>query len=217
VVASYDVTSLSHWDLTKKVPKDYQEAWPGRPHSAVVHSANSFWQRHVFEFLAENGVAVDIEAMLTREDHRNYLRAHGLPVVGARRSSARAAPPKTKTAGSGKASAKATGTRGGAPSRAPGRSELPSRTGSGSRSGARPPDELSRRYAKLSNTGRQILEHLLAHPGERGRDVGNVLGLSPKAVNRLLHGELEGFCEQDGNFGWSLTRAARAALRDRAA
>lgn len=78
-VASYDRLSFSHYDLTKKFPKQYAKANPDTQHLAVPHQG--MWQRRVFEFLAENGIRLDIEELLTKQDYRAYLQNFGMPVI----------------------------------------------------------------------------------------------------------------------------------------
>lgn len=77
---SYEVSSLSHFDLTNMVPRAYKEENPSLAYTAVVHSPST-WQNKVFEFLAENGISLDVEALLSKEDYRKYVARFGLPVV----------------------------------------------------------------------------------------------------------------------------------------
>jgi hypothetical protein len=76
----YEVASLSHFDLTNMVPKAYKKDYPSLGYAAVVHSPSA-WQNKVFEFLADNGISLDVEALLNREDYRRYVARFGLPVV----------------------------------------------------------------------------------------------------------------------------------------
>lgn len=76
---SYDRNLFSHSDLTIELPKAYKKTHPGLGYQAVTH--NGTWQRKVFDFLAENGIGVDIEQMLTREEYRSYLNRYGVPEV----------------------------------------------------------------------------------------------------------------------------------------
>lgn len=192
-LTSYDVQRLSHSDLTKRIPKEYQAAHPGLEHSAVTHTAKSLWQRHVFEFLAANGVEVDIEQMLTRDGYRRYLDEYGLPIVSSGRR----------------------------PAGARSRSRQAQRTTSAGRPGQRPrarphvgsEDDLVAAFRGLGATAKRILRHLERNPGDKARYVANVLRLAPKVVNQNLHGDLAPFCDQDEASGWSLTKAATTALR----
>lgn len=76
----YEATSLSHFDLTNMVPTAYKKDYPSLEYTAVVHSPST-WQNKVFEFLAENGISLDVDALLSKEDYRRYVARFGLPVV----------------------------------------------------------------------------------------------------------------------------------------
>ncbi|WP_156940888.1 EH signature domain-containing protein [Halomonas halodenitrificans] len=77
---SYEVISLSHFELTNIVPKVYKQENPSLEYAAVVHSPSN-WQNKVFEFLAKNGISLDVEALLCKEDYRKYIARFGLPTV----------------------------------------------------------------------------------------------------------------------------------------
>lgn len=76
----YEVTSLSHFDLTQMVPKTYKKEYPSLEYIGIVHSPST-WQNKVFEFLSENGISLDVEALLSKQDYRRYVERFGLPVV----------------------------------------------------------------------------------------------------------------------------------------
>lgn len=76
---SYDRNSFSHNDLTVQLPKEYKRLYPGLGYEAVTH--NGTWQRKVFDFLAENGIGVDIEQLLSKSEYRGYLSRYGMPAV----------------------------------------------------------------------------------------------------------------------------------------
>lgn len=76
---SYEKNRFSHSDLTVELPKFYKKLYPGLGYEAVTH--NGTWQRKVFDFLAENGIGVDIEKLLSKHEYRSYLNRHGVPVV----------------------------------------------------------------------------------------------------------------------------------------
>lgn len=69
---------------------DFIKAIPGR-RTAKLHSADGrefdsfvhsgFWQRNPIYFLASQGVRLDIEALLTRDDYAEMKHKHGLPRV----------------------------------------------------------------------------------------------------------------------------------------
>lgn len=78
IVPSYDYSSFSHSDLTQITPGQY-DAMYDLPHDAVTH--NGPWQSKVINFLAEHGVELDIESLLSRAEYRGHLARHGYPVV----------------------------------------------------------------------------------------------------------------------------------------
>lgn len=76
----YEVSALSHSDLTFRLPQEFRKEYPSLNHAAIVHSPST-WQNKVFEFLANNGIELDIEALLRKEDYRRYISRFGMPVV----------------------------------------------------------------------------------------------------------------------------------------
>lgn len=81
LVNSYDVKQVTHMDLTVKVPTSYRKRYGANaPYTDVTHSP-TVWQNRVFDFLAKQGIGVDIEPLLSRQDYRVYLRRFGMPVV----------------------------------------------------------------------------------------------------------------------------------------
>lgn len=78
-VYSYDVEELSHSDLTIEVPALYREKYgDDAPYRAITHHPTT-WQNRVFEFLADQGISLDIEVLL--DDYESYLERFGMPVV----------------------------------------------------------------------------------------------------------------------------------------
>lgn len=76
---SYDVEELSHQDLTISVPYIYREKYgDDAPYIAITHHPTT-WQNRVFEFLADQGISLDIEVLL--DDYDYYLERFGMPVV----------------------------------------------------------------------------------------------------------------------------------------
>lgn len=78
-LTNYNVSIFSHSDLTFSTPRRYDERFNGLPRIKIVHKG--VWQRKVFEFLAENGVGLDVEAFLLPDDYQEYLLNIGLPYV----------------------------------------------------------------------------------------------------------------------------------------
>jgi len=82
---TYERNTFSHYDLTTTIPGTYKKLYPGLPYDAFVHTPYT-WQNKVFTFLAENGIAVDVEQLLSPEDYRLQLRKFGIPAVSAKRT-----------------------------------------------------------------------------------------------------------------------------------
>lgn len=83
MLRSYDKSTFAHSDLTTVIPGQYKRLYPNLPHDGFVHTSN--WQSNVFQFLADNGIGLDIEQLLSKPDYRNYLAKFGMPVVNRRK------------------------------------------------------------------------------------------------------------------------------------
>ena len=79
-LTSYEVNRFSHHELTIKIPSLYKRNYNNLPSASIVHTPNS-WQNKVFNFLAENGIGLDIEQLLNPDDYQNQLRRFGLPAI----------------------------------------------------------------------------------------------------------------------------------------
>ena len=77
---TYEKNHFSHTDLTKAIPGEYKKTYPKLPFDSFVHSPNT-WQNNVFSFLADNGIEIDVEQLLSPQDYQYELRRFGLPVV----------------------------------------------------------------------------------------------------------------------------------------
>lgn len=82
---SYERNTFSHADLTSTIPGAYKKLYPRLPYDAFVHTPHT-WQNKVFSFLAENGISLDIEQLLSRNDYKLQLAKFGIPVVNSRRT-----------------------------------------------------------------------------------------------------------------------------------
>ncbi|RDL46192.1 hypothetical protein DN730_03915 [Marinomonas piezotolerans] len=78
-LSDYSLKSLSHLDLTVGFVRDFNKSYDGN-YKAITHSPTT-WQKNAIEFLAENGVVLDLEKVLSREDYQVYIRRFGVPVV----------------------------------------------------------------------------------------------------------------------------------------
>ena len=80
-VYGYSVTKLSHTSLTTGVLADYRKKYgPDAPYAQVTHHPTT-WHNRVFEFLAQHGISLDIEALMGRQEYQRYLARYGMPVV----------------------------------------------------------------------------------------------------------------------------------------
>lgn len=77
---TYEKNHFSHADLTKAIPNEYKKTYPRLPFDSFVHSPNT-WQNNVFNFLASNGIELDVEQLLSPQDYQYELSRFGLPVV----------------------------------------------------------------------------------------------------------------------------------------
>lgn len=79
MIKSYDKKSFSNYDLRIELPKKYKQLYPRLGFEAITHGVG--WQRKVFDFLAENGISLDIEQLLSKSEYRGYLSRYGMPAV----------------------------------------------------------------------------------------------------------------------------------------
>lgn len=85
MLSSYEINSFNHADLITEVPAQYKKLYPGLPVGAYTHNPPLTWQNRVIQFLADNGIGLDIEQLLSKPDYRNYLARFGMPVVSTRK------------------------------------------------------------------------------------------------------------------------------------
>ena len=78
---SYDSRMrLTRSDLTHGVLKDYKNKYPGWPYKDITHHENT-WRNDVVEFLYDNGIKIDLEKIMNREDYEYYLGRFGQPYL----------------------------------------------------------------------------------------------------------------------------------------
>lgn len=255
VIKSYDVNVFSHTDLTVELPKQYRKLYPGLGCEAVTH--NGTWQRKVFDFLAENGIGMDIEQLLSKSEYRAYLNRYGMPAVRSNKvkvptaqqspipaSGARVVPPASQPQPQPQprspVSVAASQSFGASVARLMEESKAAAPSVVNSiraqnkaiadsvyppvRSGAveKPvapisTDDLSGpalygRIARLPKNAIEVLRYFASNPGDKARYASNVLDIEIREINRLLHGPLSTFCEQDASFGWSVGSEVAAVL-----
>lgn len=196
-IKSYERNHFSHYDLTTSLPGQYKAAYPALPYEAVGH--HGFWQHKVFDFLAANGIELDIEKLLSRAEYKSYLTRYGIPVVGpkatrdeplvhhgVRSDSAPAAEPATRAA------------------------RLARRLAV-SRFGTEVVDA-GAAIGQLGVFELQVLWYFKENPGDKIRYAANVLGVEAHEISRALQGPLKSFCEQGSGFSWSLKEEISSAL-----
>lgn len=79
-LSDYSLKSLAHSDLTIRFVRDFRSSYDGGQYKSITHSPTT-WQKNAIEFLAENGVELDLEKVLSKEDYQVYIRRFGVPVV----------------------------------------------------------------------------------------------------------------------------------------
>lgn len=213
-VKSYERNTFTHSDLTAELPRQYKQAHPSLPYEAVIH--NGTWQRKVFEFLADNGIGMDIEQLLDRQAYKRYLVEYGLPVV--RRGKAQVAEPRDRPVWS------ATPTQARPAPRAPDSVVDPSTDRrpahadgpAGSHRNAVRSDErgdpLLELLKHLKPFELDVLRYFASNPGDKVRYAANVLEVDAREVNQVLYGRLKALCQQGDGFGWSVNADISAAL-----
>ncbi|HBP6668268.1 EH signature domain-containing protein [Pseudomonas aeruginosa] len=230
---TYERNNFSHFDLINTIPATYEKLYPGLPYDAFVHTPYT-WQNKVFAFLADNGIEVDVEQLLSREDYQLQLRRFGIPVVKAKRTvvPSPVSPRAVQTAFSS-----STVARGDRDSRAPrsvpaepvseraesvdspvGDKVLAASTATPATINQSPRNEAStvsdgiKRIASLKPSALKVLRYFADNPGDKVRYAANVLEVEAREINQILYGPLKGMCVQDSNFGWHLTKTAQKDL-----
>lgn len=84
-LTTYEKRIFSHAALTVAIPASYKKQYGNLPIASIVHTPHT-WQHKVFTFLAENGIGLDMEQLLSRHDYQYQLRRFGIPVVNPRRT-----------------------------------------------------------------------------------------------------------------------------------
>lgn len=79
-LSDYSLNKLSHSDLTVGFVRDFNKSYDNGNYKAITHSPTT-WQRNAIEFLAENGIELDLEKVLSKQDYQVYIRRFGVPVV----------------------------------------------------------------------------------------------------------------------------------------
>lgn len=85
MLTTYEKRIFSHYALTSTIPAGYKKKYGNLPIASIVHTPHT-WQHKVFTFLAENGIGLDMEQLLSRQDYQYQLRRLGLPAVNPKRT-----------------------------------------------------------------------------------------------------------------------------------
>ena len=210
---TYERNSFSHSDLTVTIPGAYKKLYPTLPFDAFVHTPHT-WQNKVFTFLADNGIELDTEQLLSAGDYRYQLNRFGIPAVNARRTVV----PQPAVAKSAQRPAAVS-------------KRIVSQEVSSS-SARRPPEPVPPVMERLQETQRKtpsapagvehiaqlkpsalkVLRYFADNPGDKVRYAANVFGVDAREINQILYGPLKNLCGQDKQYGWRLTDAARQTL-----
>lgn len=86
-LSDYSLQSLGHSDLTIRFVRDFMDSYDQGLYKSITHAPTT-WQKNAIEFLAENGVELDLEKVLSRQDYRAYIRRFGVPVVSKKQNHA---------------------------------------------------------------------------------------------------------------------------------
>ncbi len=210
---TYERNAFSHYDLTTTIPATYKKLYPTLRYDAFVHTPHT-WQNKVFSFLADNGIELDTEQLLSPSDYKYQLNRFGIPAVNTNRTAV-LQPAVTELVPK--------------PTVAPTRAILEEANASSTRHlpdqvdpVAKRSQEISRkspiaragreRIAQLTPSSLKVLRYFADNPGDKVRYAANVFGIAAREINQALYGQLKGLCGQDDQFGWHLTDAARQAL-----
>ncbi|WP_218573942.1 EH signature domain-containing protein [Plesiomonas shigelloides] len=183
ILTNYARNSFDHELLTKKVPRDYQECNPNLSYVGITHSPN-IWQSKVFSFLADNGIGLDIEQLLSPTDYRYQLQRFGLPVVRSRQKNTSITKHQQK-----QKVAPFSGQVNATHKRNDGVYETLQL-------------EVEKKIKKLSPQAHIVLKYFINNPGDKARYAANVLKLDTMRVNTLLNGELKDVCQRNKDHGW---------------
>lgn len=210
---SYERNTFSHFDLTASIPASYRKLYPKLPYDAFVHTPHT-WQNKVFSFLADNGIGLDVEQLLSPNDYKLQLRRFGIPAVNARRT---AIPqPVAVESAPNKAATRPVEPQKSASSSAQRSTGLfvDSVVGNDPAAHQRPPAHASEveRIRQLKPSALKVLRYFADNPGDKVRYAANVFGVEAREINQILHDPLKGLCGQDDSYGWHLTDAARQQL-----
>ena len=195
---SYERNTFSHGDLITIIPATYKKLYPRLPYEAIVHTPHT-WQSKVFQFLADNGIALDIEQLLSKQDYKLQLAKFGIPVVGPK--AARVEPVAQLDAKPDSASASQTKVP------LPATEPLKAEPRSGSRA-VRTVEVSSSVDQELKETQLSILRYLSAHPKSLMGDIRRALEGDEKLFYQIqdaLRGSLSSYVQRNDAFQWSLS------------
>lgn len=85
MLTTYEKRIFSHAALTSTIPAGYKKRYDNLPLASIVHTPHT-WQHKVFTFLADNGIGLDMEQLLSRQDYQYLLRRFGIPAVNPKRT-----------------------------------------------------------------------------------------------------------------------------------
>lgn len=183
MLLNYEKTSFSHFNLTNNIPAEYTDTYPDLNYEDVTH--NGVWQSKVINFLARNGIKLDIEQVMFQKDYTDYVRRFGMPVV---------APTPARNIGK---EDKVT---------------EPKHVHPVSVSMEVLNDVVNEKIIGLNRDSCAILSYLYLHPGAVASEISAGTDIKIYVVNtRLLH-ELMKFVESRSGSGWFLNQRTQVLI-----
>lgn len=195
-LCSYEKNRFSDIDLTTGVPESYKKLYPGLPYDAFTHHPDGIWQKNVFAFLANNGIGLDIEQLLSDSDYQRILKDFGISVVKNSKPTVNSLSgfsggyKKSQVFESDCLINKAA---------APITSELDTAS-------------LGVRISALEPLDLQVLQYFRDNTGYKAHYAADTMGIQLRKVNQILSYSLKDLCYKGLENGWFLTKEARLEL-----
>lgn len=213
IVPSYDYSSFTHGELTHTTPSQYRAMYD-LPYEAVTH--NGQWQSKVINFLADHGVELDIESLLSPAEYRGHLAVHGYPVV----KTAKSRVPEPRDLPAHLEVKPSSPVRRTPPPRFQDLFKDKRPTSASDRFlRGRPPTVHAERHAnffrsenepaqrkadKLTDQQKTVLGYLAHNPNAKARHIATLLGFTLKDIVTMFSGPLEPYVERKDMHTWVL-------------
>jgi hypothetical protein len=233
LLTDFEHDTFTRDDLIRVVPHDYETRFPEYEYGSVVH--NGTWQWTVIAFLAEQGISLDVQKLLSQQDYVAFRTNYGLPVptregkqareVRLRRRSREtrhvgapnilegeidAAPPAAMVAGPARPAAALS-----SPAPRAGESSIrvdPAETPTITNQPESEETSTAHSFRGLHQIDWRILAYLHRSPPVRARDLARVFNLETNKINPILYGRLLKYVRKDDAHRWTVTNAVARAL-----